>query len=149
MNKYRYILFQRYIKFDMLSQKHILKLQYIRPAFVAKTLTKCKSAQKIEIFIITSDILEQAINLTFTFIHLLTDSSIDPVIKERTTLVCPNFSPTHFNTLQDLPLGSRPNRFPIKNFRSRVHQGTIHILRNHLQGGRGGQKMPIFDYFQY
>ena len=110
MNKYRYILFQRYIKFDMFSQKHILKLQYIRPAFVAKTLTKCKSALKIEIFIITSDILEQAINLTFTFIHLLTDSSIDPVIKERTTLVCPNFSPTLFNTLQDLPLGSRPNQ---------------------------------------
>ena len=27
--------------------------------------------------------------------------------------------------------------------------GTIHILRQHLKGGWGGQKMPIFDYFQY
>ena len=24
--------------------------------------------------------------------------------------------------------------------------GTIHILRQHLEGGRGGQKMPVFAY---
>ena len=49
---------------------------------------------------------------------------------------------------------SSMDQFLLLNFSTQLpvlylRLGIIYILRKHLQGGRGGQKWPIFAYFQY